>query len=156
MTALQVAMAAQSILLRSKPLTQVVVLGRYVLGNNTMIILLLYNTFRQETLQCTDKGLPYLCRFVYVAILLVIQGLISPFIVKSSRNYREGLQFCVATFILLPLWLALALAFVFFNEVLGRQTEDYIVAAVLLVTPFIILVAIFAPKVRRSVQCQKA
>lgn len=72
---------------------------------------------------------------------MVLQVLVSPFTVRSRRNYREGLLFCIASFCIAALWGAwLAL------YLLLPGYEDVAVCLGLTTCPTVLIVTVFIPK----------
>jgi len=66
--------------------------------------------------------------------------------VRSRRNYREGLLFCIGTFCLMACTVLWALAFAFIPDWYGVRYREIILCAGLILIPTALLVAIFVPK----------
>ncbi len=99
--------------------------------------------------QCPDtsSGVPFLLRLSYVMLLLLLQLLLSPFVVNSRRNYREGALFCVAGCLCFAVWLAWSCAYVIVGPVYGEHWFDVCVCAGLVAIPSVIILVVFLPKV---------
>ena len=86
----------------------------------------------------------YLRHLLYATLLLSFQLLISPLIVTSKRNYREGLLFALASFSTLMVWIGWTSAFYIFVE---EKWQDVAICCGLLATPTVIILVVFIPKV---------
>eukprot|EP00095_Tigriopus_kingsejongensis_P004261 maker-scaffold1645_size32249-snap-gene-0.6 protein:Tk04261 transcript:maker-scaffold1645_size32249-snap-gene-0.6-mRNA-1 annotation:"protein bride of sevenless" len=128
MTGFQVGLSTQEWFLRERPFSTLVIAGRY------------------EHLECSDRGIPVIWNLAYVMILLVLQVIISPFIVASRRNYKEGFLFCLASVVCLVLWLAWTVSYVVFGALLGEIWYDIIQCIGLTATATCLLLVIFIPK----------
>ena len=101
---------------------------------------------KYEKLECqTGNGDFYLRHLLYASLLLAFQLLISPCIVASRRNYREGLLFALASFSTLMVWIGWTSAFYIFVE---EKWQDVSICCGLLATPTVIILVVFIPKVR--------
>ena len=106
---------------------------------------------RYQLTQCSAYGynnesMAY--KFSYVTLLLLLQIFISPFIVKSKRNYREGLLFCIASLVFLLVWAGWASLYVFLPHNFGwSQWREISICSGLLLCPFSMILVIFVPKV---------
>ncbi len=97
LASVQVALGVQEWLVRSSPLTVTRMVGhsqvRELFKCMRCVVALIFGEF-QET-SCADVGLPFLARLTYPMVLLLLQVVVSPFILSSRRNYHEGLLFCL-------------------------------------------------------------
>jgi hypothetical protein len=130
---LKIALVAQEWFLRKDPYTtKILVQGR------------------TEILQCKDTGYDFLAQLSYAMILLVLQLLISPFIVNSRRNYKEGLLFCCGSFSCLFVWIGWTAAFILFDNQDQHWWQDIAVCCGLVATPTVLNLVVFIPKVTKS------
>ena len=86
-----------------------------------------------------------LFRLSYVMALLGLQLVLSPFIVRSRRNYREGLLFASGSVSCLFVWIGWTVAYGLFKDAYHREIS---VVCGLVATPTILLLVVFVPKVR--------
>ena len=106
---------------------------------------------KYEKLECQHgNGDFYLRHLLYATLLLAFQLLISPRIVASRRNYREGLLFALASFSTLMVWIGWTSAFYIFVE---EKWQDVSICCGLLATPTVIILVVFIPKVSKAVPC---
>lgn len=91
---------------------------------------------------CGEDHREFLVSLGYVMFLLFLQLLVSPFIVRSRRNYHEGLLFFVATLLVTGVWVAWATLYM----ILPPEWGDACVCLGIAATPTIIIAAIFVPK----------
>lgn len=101
-----------------------------------------------QTAECTESAKGILLRLIYVAILLAAQLLLSPFIVSSQRNYREGLLFCLGSLSSLVIWIGWTIPFI----LLDPGWNNIILSCGLVATPTALIVLIFLPKVRDATE----
>ncbi|XP_059094933.1 uncharacterized protein LOC131889777 [Tigriopus californicus] len=128
MTGFQVGLSTQEWFLREQSFTMLTIAGRY------------------EQLECADKGISVIVSLSYVMILLLLQLIISPFIVSSRRNYKEGFLFCLASVVCLILWLGWTISYVIFGAILDPVWYDIIECIGLTATATCLLLVIFIPK----------
>ncbi|XP_050722667.1 uncharacterized protein LOC127001689 isoform X3 [Eriocheir sinensis] len=91
---------------------------------------------------CSGDRLYFLISLSYVMFLLLLQLLVSPFTIRSRRNYHEGLLFFVATLLLTGVWVAWATLFMLLPPV---WTEACVCLG-LAGTATCVLVSVFVPK----------
>ncbi|XP_076040737.1 protein bride of sevenless-like isoform X1 [Oratosquilla oratoria] len=91
---------------------------------------------------CVTERLKFLISLVYVMFLLLLQLIVSPFIVKSRRNYHEGFLFFLGTLMVVSVWVAWTTLYM----LLGPIWTDACVCLGLAATPTVLIVVIFIPK----------
>lgn len=93
--------------------------------------------------QCTamSQGSLFLVLLGYDMFLLLLLLSISPFIIRSKRNYHEGGYFAFSTYICLGVWIAWCTGYT-----LLPHWEDVFVCCGLVATATVILVLIFIPR----------
>lgn len=104
----------------------------------------------QESLQCSNFD-HFLLENTHAMVLLGVQILVSPFIISSKRNYKEGLLFCCGTFACLFVWIGWTIPFALFEEH-GQNWRDVTVCCALVAIPTVLILVIFLPKVRTAYQ----
>ena len=87
-------------------------------------------------------------RLSYATILLVFQICINPFIVKSERNYREGLLFCISTIFSGIIWIAWISMYILIGKWYGHSWYDKSVCCGLLASGSSLIIFVFIPKVK--------
>lgn len=98
-------------------------------------------------LRCADAGSGLVFRLSYPVVLLLAQLLLSPFVVSSRRNYREGAVFFLAAISNAGVFLAWTLAFFLAMAEWDEEWFDVMVCAGLIATPTLLLIVVFVPKV---------
>ncbi len=99
---------------------------------------------------CVDTGVKFLFRLSYPMVLIGLQLLISPFIVSSRRNYREGALLALGGVASLLLWLGWTVPYLvtvpttWSNK---RYLFDLAVCFGIIAVPSTLLLVIFVPKV---------
>ena len=83
----------------------------------------------------------------YAILLLVLQICINPFIVKSERNYKEGLLFCISSIILGIIWVGWISMYMVMGKEYDRSWNDKSVCCGLLACGSTLIIFIFLPKV---------
>ncbi|XP_025199296.1 uncharacterized protein LOC112597454 [Melanaphis sacchari] len=78
----------------------------------------------------------------YDALLLALLCVVSPFVFRSKRNYREGACFAVATYLVSAVWLCWCAAY----AALPRRWSDMCVMVGLTATATVIVVTVFIPR----------
>ena len=99
---------------------------------------------------CSDDRIAFLISLSYVIFLLLLQMLLAPFIVRSRRNYHEGLLFFVATILVAGIWAAWTTLY----ALLPRQWGDACICMGLAATSTSLIIAIFIPKTYLMVKAQ--
>ena len=130
LSGLQMALVAQEYLIRETPYTTTTLIGMY-----------------QET-RCSDVGRVFVYHLCYPMVLLGLQVIVSPFIVRSRRNYREGLLFCVASVVCLLVWLGWCSFYLLVAVNIAQQWMDFAVCVGLLATATTVLIIVYVPKVK--------
>lgn len=97
---------------------------------------------KYEKLECEIEE-PF--KLTYVMMLLGLQLLLGPFIVRSRRNYKEGLLFTFAAISCLFIWIGWILAYFHFTE---AYFKDISIVAGLVLTPTVLILVVFVPKVQ--------
>ena len=90
---------------------------------------------------------PLIQRIWYAMLLLIFQICINPFIVKSERNYREGILFCFASTFVLIIWIIWITMYIVMGERIGNDWYDKSVVCGLLASSIMLIITIFVPKV---------
>ena len=80
---------------------------------------------------------------------MIFQLALSPFIIKSQRNYKEGLLFSLASLACFFVWIGWVTSYVLLADNLGSHWRDIAVCSGLVVTPTLINLIVFIPKVTR-------
>lgn len=104
---------------------------------------------RVEMLECHRHSggcYDFFVHMSYVMFLLALQLVISPWIVRSTRNYKEGLLFTFASFSCLFVWIGWAAAYVMLEDRFGANWHDIAVCCGLVATPTVLNLVIFIPK----------
>ena len=83
----------------------------------------------------------------YATLLLVLQICINPFIVKSERNYKEGLLFCISSIILGIIWVAWVSVYIVMGKEYDRSWYDKSICCGLLACGSTLIICVFVPKV---------
>ncbi|XP_071531128.1 metabotropic glutamate receptor 3 [Panulirus ornatus] len=91
---------------------------------------------------CSGQRSHFLIAQTYVMFLLFLQLLISPFVIRSRRNYHEGLLFFVATLLIASLWISWTTLYM----LLPPSWAEACICLGLAATPTCILLTIFIPK----------
>ncbi|KAG7174709.1 bride of sevenless-like [Homarus americanus] len=91
---------------------------------------------------CSGERLHFIIAQSYIMFLLTMQLFISPFIIRSRRNYHEGLLFFIATLLITSVWVAWATLYL----LLPPEWSEACVCLGLAATPTVILLTIFVPK----------
>lgn len=93
--------------------------------------------------QCQEmsRGSLFLFLLSYDMLLLLLLLIISPFIMRSKRNYHEGGYFSVSTLLCLTVWLAWCSGYVFLPG-----WEEVFICSGLVATATVILVSVFIPR----------
>ncbi|XP_073969463.1 G protein coupled receptor bride of sevenless [Rhodnius prolixus] len=93
--------------------------------------------------QCSSmtEGPLFLYLLGYDMFLLILLLCISPFIMKSKRNYHEGGYFAVATFLCLLVWIGWTIGYI-----LLPAWADLFVCIGLMATASIVLISVFIPR----------
>ena len=84
----------------------------------------------------------FLSYLSYVILLLLIQIIVSPFILNLGRNQNEGVLYFVATLFLTALWCGWISSYILFDH----TWSDMAISGGILGTASILLVTIFIPK----------
>ena len=100
-----------------------------------------------EILKCLVDSHRVFWELSYPMALLSLQILISPLIVRSRRNYKEGLLFCCGSVSVLFVWIGWITAFMLFDEGQDPAWQDITICSGLVATPTVLLLVIFIPKV---------
>ncbi len=79
--------------------------------------------------------------------LNIFQLILSPFIIRSQRNYKEGLLFSVAALSCIFVWIGWVTSYILLADNLGSHWHDIAVCCGLVVTPTLINLIVFVPKV---------
>ena len=88
------------------------------------------------------------CNNVSKLPIIGLQLLMSPWIVRSRRNYKEGLLFCCASVSCLFVWIGWVTAFMLLDEEgQDHAWQDKTICCGLVATPTVLLLVIFVPKV---------
>ena len=106
---------------------------------------------RYELVKCSTNDADhysFMYKLSYAMVLLLLQNFISPFIVKSSRNYREGLLFCIGSIFLLIIWIGWITMYVKMADYFGPHWRDISICCGLVACPTSLLLVIFIPKVQ--------
>ena len=104
-------------------------------------------TFKTCKLNATRDEYFTLYKLSYPSFLLFLQMCMNPFIVKSQRNYREGLLFCIGSILISILWIGWVTMYVIMGKEYGTPWYEKSICCGLLATPTVLLIAIFVPKV---------
>ena len=106
--------------------------------------------YTMEKCKWNDTGDQYsiLYKLSYAMLLLLLQMLINPFIVKSKRNYKEGLLFSIGSCLMVIIWIGWVTMYVIMGNNFGVHWHDKSICCGLLVCPTALLIVIFIPKVR--------
>lgn len=80
-------------------------------------------------------------------LLLGLQLLLTPLIIRSKRNYREGLLYSCGAFSCLLVWIGWTVAFFHFQDVFWREIS---IVSGLVATPTLLILVVFVPKVRQT------
>lgn len=91
---------------------------------------------------CSGDRLYFIVSQSYVMFLLLLQLLVSPFIVRSRRNYHEGLLYFLATLLMAGVWVGWATLFMLLPPV----WSDACICLGLAATPTALLLTVFIPK----------
>lgn len=91
---------------------------------------------------CSGDRLHFLVAQSYVMFLLLLQLFVSPFIIRSRRNYHEGLLFFVTTLLITGVWVAWATLYM----ILPPVWSEACVCLGLAGTATCVLLALFVPK----------
>lgn len=91
---------------------------------------------------CSGDRLYFIVSQSYVMFLLLLQLLVSPFIVRSRRNYHEGLLYFLATLLMTGVWVGWATLFM----LLPPLWSDACICLGLAATPTALLLTVFIPK----------
>ncbi|XP_066942016.1 metabotropic glutamate receptor 3 isoform X2 [Macrobrachium rosenbergii] len=91
---------------------------------------------------CSGDRLFFLISHSYVMFLLFLLLLVSPFIIRSRRNYHEGLLFFIATILVVGIWVAWATLYMLMPPI----WSDACICLGLAATPTCLLLCIFVPK----------
>lgn len=130
---LQFALSLQEWLLREDAYAAMAVKGRY------------------QVLECVhgrgSLATPLLYRMIYVSILLTLQVMLSPFIVSSKRNYREGLLFCLCSVACLVGWLGWTVSYVTLAHFFGEEWHDVCLCVGIVFIATAVLAVVYLPKV---------
>ncbi|XP_067126670.1 metabotropic glutamate receptor-like [Centruroides vittatus] len=101
------------------------------------------NHFQSAPPQCTASRQIIFISISYPALLLFFWLLISPFCVRSRRNYREGLTFQIASVLTLCVWVTwLSLSFIFPNS-----WRDPCLCLGVVASATVVLVSVFIPRI---------
>ena len=95
----------------------------------------------------SNEQYPVIQRMWYATLLLILQICINPFIVKSERNYREGILFCFASTFVLIIWIIWITMYIVMGERIGNHWHDKSVVCGLLASSIMLIITIFVPKV---------
>ena len=114
--------------------------------DSSTIISILVNG-HNEILKCLVDSRRVIWELSYPMALLSLQILISPLIVRSRRNYKEGLLFCCGSVSVLFVWIGWITAFMLFDEGQDPAWQDITICSGLVATPTVLLLVIFIPKV---------
>ena len=126
----KVGLVVQEWFLRTQPYTKVILVRGY-----------------HQELQCVDRGREFLVDLAYPILLLGLQVLVSPFIVRSRRNYKEGLLFTCGSISCLLVGVGWTTAYILFGE-MSMEWHDIAVCCGLVTTPTVLNLVVFIPKVR--------
>ena len=96
---------------------------------------------------------PLIQRIWYAMLLLIFQICINPFIVKSERNYREGILFCFASTFVLIIWIIWIAMYIVMGERIGNDWHDKSVVCGLLASSIMLIITIFVPKASFDYRC---
>ena len=96
---------------------------------------------------------PLIQRIWYAMLLLIFQICINPFIVKSERNYREGILFCFASTFVLIIWIIWITMYIVMGERIGNDWHDKSVVCGLLASSIMLIITIFVPKASFDYRC---
>nr|XP_045583049.1 uncharacterized protein LOC123745986 [Procambarus clarkii] len=91
---------------------------------------------------CSGNRLQFIISQSYIMFLLALQLVISPFIIRSRRNYHEGLLFFIATVLMAGVWVAWATLYM----ILPPEWGEACICLGLAATPTCVLLTIFVPK----------
>ena len=89
----------------------------------------------------------------YATLLLILQICINPFIVKSERNYREGILFCFGSTLVLIIWIIWITMYIVMGERIGNDWHDKSVVCGLLASSIMLIITIFVPKASFDYRC---
>ncbi|XP_063864761.1 uncharacterized protein LOC135102954 isoform X1 [Scylla paramamosain] len=91
---------------------------------------------------CSGERVYFLIAQAYIMFLLMLQLFVSPFTVRSRRNYHEGLLFFIATLLITGVWVSWATLFMILPPMWGEACVCLGLAG----TATCVLVAVFVPK----------
>jgi len=92
--------------------------------------------------RCGIGGVQWLLTAVlWPSILLLLQLLVTPTTVRSRRNYKEGLLFCIASVLIVAIWAGWLTLYL-----LRPEFESLAVAGGLVLCPSVIIITVFIPK----------
>ena len=97
-------------------------------------------------LECRDNG--FLVRLAYVMSLLGLQLCLTPFIIRSGRNYKEGLLFSCGAISCFFVWVGWTSAYFLFKD--DAILKDISVCCGLIATPTVLILVVFVPKVKHT------
>ena len=86
-------------------------------------------------------------RLSYATILLVFQICINPFIVKSERNYKEGLLFCISSIFHGIIWITWISMYIVMGKRHGFSWHDKSICCGLIACGCNLIIFVFLPKV---------
>ena len=89
----------------------------------------------------------FIHRIIYVTLLLFLQICISPFIVKSERNYKEGLLFCISSIFHGIIWITWISMYIVMGKWHGLSWHDKSICCGLIACGCNLIIFVFVPKV---------
>lgn len=101
------------------------------------------NHFQTAPSQCTASRQIIYISISYPALLLLFWLLVSPFCVRSRRNYREGLTFQICSVLTLCVWVTwISLSFIF-----PESWRDPCLCLGIVATATVVLISVFIPRI---------
>ncbi|XP_069957762.1 uncharacterized protein boss isoform X2 [Cherax quadricarinatus] len=91
---------------------------------------------------CSPHRLHFIISQSYIMFLLALQLIISPFNIRSRRNYHEGLLFFIATLLMTSVWIAWSTLYM----ILPPAWSEACICLGMAATSTCVLVTIFVPK----------
>ena len=94
-----------------------------------------------------DDPNTFLYRLSYPMLLLLLQICVIPFIIKSQRNYKEGLLFSLGSISVGIIWIGWLTMYIILGNTFGDDWYDKSICCGLLLCSTILIAIIYIPKV---------
>merc|ERR1719342_54627 len=98
-------------------------------------------------LQCSHHGWSWIGLMIWPGVLLLVQFLLTPFIWRSRRNYREGVLFSLGSITLCLIIIGWLVVYFICTDLYGRHWEEIATAAGIVSSATALIVTVFIPKI---------